>query len=259
MCSSDLPPYPDVNAVLNMLLADVQTVLGEHFIGMYLYGSLSSGDFDPERSDIDFVVVTDELLPDETIAALRVMYARILDSGLKWAAKLEGVFVPRYIIRRHDPNHPRCTGINEGQFGAGRLQSDWVIQRHIIREQGVILAGPDPHTLIDPVGPDDLRGAVRAGLYEWWKPMLDDPSWLRDVEYQAFAVLTMCRALYTLEHGAIASKPVSARWALETLGEPWAALISRALAWSRDSHWDYLDETLDFMRYTIERSKQDGD
>ena len=35
-------PYPDVNVVLHALLSSVQTVLGNHFIGLYLYGSLAT-------------------------------------------------------------------------------------------------------------------------------------------------------------------------------------------------------------------------
>ena len=54
---TDPTPYPDVNAVLHALLSDAQTILGNHLVGLYLYGSLASGDFDPGRSDIDFVVV----------------------------------------------------------------------------------------------------------------------------------------------------------------------------------------------------------
>jgi len=75
--------YPDVNTVLYVLLKNVQTVLGNHFIGMYVYGSLASGDFDPQRSDIDFLVVTADRLPDEMIAELKAMHARITTSSLK--------------------------------------------------------------------------------------------------------------------------------------------------------------------------------
>jgi hypothetical protein len=39
-------PYPDVNAILNVLLAAVRAILGNQFVGFYLYGSLASGDFD---------------------------------------------------------------------------------------------------------------------------------------------------------------------------------------------------------------------
>ena len=53
-----------VNATLADLLDRVRGIAGGHLFGMYLYGSLASGDFDPARSDIDFLVVTDGELPD---------------------------------------------------------------------------------------------------------------------------------------------------------------------------------------------------
>src|SRR5206468_11494781 len=60
ICMNTAPPtpYPKVNAMLKELLPSVQTILGEHFIGMYLDGSLTGSDFD-EASDIDFLVVSD--------------------------------------------------------------------------------------------------------------------------------------------------------------------------------------------------------
>ena len=92
------------------------------------------------------------------------------------------------------------------------------MQRTILREQGVSVAGPPLRPMIDPVSPDEIREGVRGVLRGWWTSLLDNPRWLRDGEYQAYAVLTMCRALYTLQHGTIASKPVSARWALAHVG-----------------------------------------
>ena len=247
-------PYPDVNVVLRALLSDVQAILGPHLVGVYLYGSLASGDFDPQRSDIDFVVVTAAELPDEMIAALKAMHARLAATGDKWATKLEGAYIPRRALRRYDPAGPPYPSTNEGQFYLARQGSDWVIQRHILREQGVVLAGPAPHTLIDPVRTDDVQRAVRAFLREWWAPMLDEPARLRGSEYRAYAVLTMCRALYTLENGAIVSKTGAARWAQATLGGQWVAPIERALAWPRAAPADDLDETLAFIRYTLERA-----
>jgi hypothetical protein len=69
--------------------------------------------------------------------------------------------------------------------------------------------------------------------------------------YQAFAVLTMCRVLYTLHHGAIASKPVSARWALKTLETRWHGVIERALVWPDDPQDDEFSAILDFIRFTV--------
>jgi Domain of unknown function (DUF4111) len=59
-----------------------------------------------------------------------------------------------------------------------------------------------------------------------------------------------CRALFTLEKGAIVSKPVAARWAQQALGARWAGLIERALAWREDGI-DDLQETLEFIRYAL--------
>src|SRR6185503_19278272 len=98
-------PYAEVNAVLHALLAEVQDVLGDRFVGMYLYGSLAGGDFNPHTSDIDFLVVTADELPQKLIAALEAMHARIASSGSKWAAKLEGAYLPQHALRRHDPTH----------------------------------------------------------------------------------------------------------------------------------------------------------
>jgi hypothetical protein len=64
-------PYSDVNAVLDGLLSGVKQILGPRFVGMYLGGSLATGDFDPLRSDIDFLVVTTEDLPEDVTPSSR--------------------------------------------------------------------------------------------------------------------------------------------------------------------------------------------
>jgi hypothetical protein len=250
-------PYPAVNEILRLLLARVKEILGEQFVGMYLYGSLSSGDFNPESSDIDFLIVTHGALSEDKITGLEAMHNSIWATGLKWASKLEGAYVPQALIRRHDPGGPACPTVNEARFYVAGLGSDWIIQRHIVREHGVGLAGPDPKTLIESVSPDDIRGAVLAVLREWWFPMLADPAWLRDHESgdHAFAVITMCRVLHALEYGTIVSKPKAIQWAREKLDNPWRDLIDKAVAASRhEQQADFLAETLDLIRFIKEQT-----
>jgi hypothetical protein len=189
------------------------------------------------------------------LPALEAMHAGLASAVGKWATKLEGSYIPRHALRRYDHEDAPRPQLNEGRFYVARHCSDWIIQRHIIREQGVALAGPPPSTLIDPVSPDDLRGAVRGILREWWEPMLLDPEWLRADLYRAYAVLTMCRALYTLRHGRVASKPVSAAWARRELGARWAELIERASAWRHDAPAGDLSGAADFVRFTLARAR----
>lgn len=252
-------PYPEVNAIIRELLTGAQAILRDNFIGMYLHGSLASGDFNPATSDIDFVVVTAQELTAEIISALENLHNRLNTSNPEWAKKLEGTYIPQKEFRRYDPNDGPYPCTNEGKFYLAGHENHWVLARQLLRENGVIVAGADPKTLIDPVSADEIRQAVIAFLNEWWSPMLDNPFRLQSAEYQAYAVLTMCRALYTLENGTIASKPVCARWAQETLDERWVPLIDRAWVGRKNpglkAESNDVNETLDFIRYTMERSQ----
>ena len=259
MIANRVTQYPEINKLLELLLSNATMVLGNQLVGMYLYGSLASGDFNPETSDIDFLVVTTSSLSDKTIADLETMHHRIWNSGLKWAAKLEGSYIPKRDIRRHDPRSAPCPTVNEGQFYLDQRGSDWIIQRHVIREQGIVLAGPDPKTLIDPVSPNDIRRAVKGVLQEWWFPMLENPTWLKNhgIEYHAFAILTMFRAIHSLEHGTIVSKPEAARWAQEKLGGEWSQVIEQALNFqTSNADFDLYNKSLELIRFTKDRVSQ---
>jgi hypothetical protein len=249
MAEINISPHDGVNAILQILLDAARGVLSDNFFGMYLYGSLSSGDFNPGTSDIDFLIVTRRRLSADEVTRLRELHERIHLSGLPWADHLEGRYLPLDEAHRYAAGRLPTPNVNEGEFLMDGEGSDWIIQRHIIREGGLALAGPPPQTLIDAVPPDDLKQAVLGIMDSWWAPMLENHEFLKNGGYQAFAVLTMCRTLYTLEHGTIASKPASARWAQRELAPRWHRLIEQALAMEHDSPVDILNETLAFIRY----------
>ena len=184
------------------------------------------------------------------------MHIQLASSGDHWATKLEGAYVPQYALRRYDPDYPPFPTVNEGKFYLGRQGSDWIIQRHVLRELGATVAGPDIASFIDPVEPNDLRASVQALLAEWWEPMIEDPSRLERPEYQPFAVLSMCRALYTLQHGAAVSKANAATWAMSELDPRWKSLIQRAVGWKRGEAVGDITETVEFMKYAMTRAKE---
>ena len=248
-------PYPDVNLVLDRLLAGARVTLGEHFIGLYLHGSLAYGDFDPATSDLDFLVVTDGPLPEETFTALGALHAALRADGSHWAQKLEGAYLPEEALRRHEPNAAPIPWLGvDGHFARETLGSDWIIQRWILREKSLPVFVPPLKELIDPVSADELREAVKYSLREWWSPPFPSPERFQSSAYRAYAVLTMCRSLYVLARGAVASKPGAARWAQGTLTEPWADLAARAAAWRPGQKFAGQEETFDFIQFTLSRS-----
>ena len=245
--------YSEVNAVLELLRNGVISVLGSRLAGLYLHGSLAGGDFEPARSDIDFVAATKAELPDEVIAELRAMHASLRTHGNRWANELEGSYIPLPALRCYDPRHNRFPALRiDGSFDLDGHGSDWIIQFSILREHAIVLEGPHPRSLIDPIGPDQLRAAVRGILREWWSRPLPQPERFASRHYQAYAVLTMCRALYTLRFGRAPSKSEAAHWAVSALETKWGGLIERALAWPGEPQADELQTTLDFVGFTTQ-------
>lgn len=250
-------PYPQINVLLHRLLTELQSALGDNLLGLYLYGSLASGDFDERSGDVDFVAVTQTEISADEYAKLVAVHDRIAASGLKWASKLEGSYISRAALRRYNPDDPPRPTLNEGQFYLDRHGDDWIIQRHILRKHGVPVFGPSIRPWIDPVSPGQLRGAVAGILFGWWDAhILADPSELLRPGYQPFAVLTMCRALYAFAHGEIVSKPASARWALENLDPRWRPLIEQALTLEPGTSPQAVSETESFIRYTLQQAAE---
>jgi hypothetical protein len=263
-------PYPEVNAVLDVLLPEVQAILGDQFTGMYLYGSLAYGGFDQD-SDVDFVVVTREELPEELFTVLQAMHARIATLDSWCATQLEGSYIPQAALQFFDPVRVLHLHIDRGEGELlHRMQIDdpltsrawwggWVLLRAVLLENGITLAGPAPQTLIDPVSPDELKHAILANLDGWVTPLYNDPQQISQRGYQSYTVLTLCRMLYTLQYGVLVTKQVAARWAQERLGEPWATLIARALVGRHNpggrASAEDLNGTLAFIRDVLEHNQ----
>jgi predicted nucleotidyltransferase len=253
--------HPDVNEILNRLLTNVQGILGDQFVGMYLFGSLANGDFD-KHSDIDVLVVTEENISGDGFSALRDLHKRINGLDSPWAIQIEASYIPRTALRRFDPAnklHPHMDRGGGETLHMMSHESDWIVQRHILRERGIVITGASLKTLIDPVSPNDLRQAVVDVLPLWATPILDAPSQINKRGYQSFFVLSLCRMLYTLNYGRILSKPAAAKWAMGTLGSKWRPLIERALVGrqnpSVEAYPEDIDGTLALIRYTLEYSK----
>ena len=262
-------PHAEVNVLLHELLDGVRQILEDQFVGLYLDGSLAMGGFDAD-SDVDFVVVTQAEITDaeatvDTFCRLQALHDRLATGGSYWATNLEGSYISRRVLHRHDPAsllHPNI------ERGAGeRLKmalhdESWNVHRWVLREHGITIVGPNPRDLINPLSANVLRRGAVVTLDGWATDLLASPEEIGCLGYQTYTVLTVCRVLYTLHFGTIASKPVAARWAREALGAPWSALIGRAWFGRHNpglrAPSDDIDSTLGLIRYALGVTSQDG-
>ncbi len=148
-------PYPELRKVLNAFVDEITTELGENLVGIYLVGSIASGDFDLD-SDVDFLVVTKAELTEADMKLLQDIQIKIHDMDCYPAKHLEGSY-----ISIGDLNDPSTVGnkklyyFDNGStaYELSTHDNQWHV-RWILRERGITLAGPKPETILrtDPFG-----------------------------------------------------------------------------------------------------------
>jgi hypothetical protein len=263
-------PHPtrfvDLNRVLEEFVDSARAALGGNFVGAYLQGSFAVGDAD-EHSDVDFIVVTAAQLSPAEQAAVQALHGRIYECPVAWAQHLEGSYAPKDELRRVDPcRRPFFYLDNGARELIWDRHCNTAVVRWSLREHGIVLAGPSPTELLDPVSADDLRSDAVVGMratVAWARESLERYRGGDGLSFsrwkQPYLVLSSCRFLHTLESGTVSSKRRAGEWGCATLDRRWSELIQRALA-DRPNPWQRVqepaearavDETMQFLDHSL--------
>ena len=219
----DIPD--EVNSLLDEIAAGFPVLLGDNLTGIYLYGSLTQEAFDPGRSDIDCIVVTGEELSDEEFTAVGE-WLESSSARNPWTAKLQMSFLLRDEVLVMDSK--ACLY----QFGRlVRCGSDGnpIFWMNILKS-GVTLYGPPAGEFVPEITPGILHDALVRETGYLRDELGNEKSEWRDVpKYRAYAVLTLCRILYSQGTGEIGSKPEAAEWARAGLPAELREIVDLAL------------------------------
>jgi hypothetical protein len=220
--------YPELNSVLEDLVTRVRGALADGFVGAYVQGSFAVGDFD-SHSDVDLIIAVRDELSDDQVAALQAVHKRVYALASEWAHHLEGSYFSTATLRDYRQRGKPLWYLDHGSQSLVRSDHcNTLVVRCVLREHAVVLAGPDPATLVDPVPVDALRREIGDTIRDWGRQILDDPERYRNRFYQGFIVLSYCRMLHDLVEGCPGSKRSGATWAKATLDPAWSGLIDRA-------------------------------
>jgi Domain of unknown function (DUF4111)/Nucleotidyltransferase domain len=258
--ASQPTPYADLNVVLRDLVTRVRNVLGDNFIGAYLQGSFAIGDFDI-YSDVDFLIIVQEDVPDDRLPPLQALHANIFKLECPWAQHLEGSYIPKAALAQLPPPSRKFWYLDHGSTELVRsAHDDSLVVYWSLRERGITLIGPEPHSLVAPVPVEALQREVSNTMRTWLEQLLTAPNELDNRFYQPFAVLSYCRMLHTLETGTVESKRAGAMWAKNALDTSWHQLIQRAwdarpgdpsLKLRQKADSSDLRSTWEFMEYAV--------
>lgn len=161
-----------------------------------LHGSLALGDFQPQRSDVDLLVISDAATDGLVAAVERAWKQEPIDVDLRVVTY---DVAARPTRTPHMTLHLSLTGENGLRVEQEKDEFDLVVEFSVCRQLG--------HTqVIGPV-PDEWVDEVGAAVVERWKLIGYDPP------HQELMGLTACRVWRFREERIHCSKPAAAAWA----------------------------------------------
>jgi hypothetical protein len=238
----------EVPDLLDEVAARLPAILGGNLVGIYLYGSLTQDAFDVERSDVDCIVVTRRDLSDEEFANVDDWLDRVAAVN-PWTEKLQMSFLLRDELLVMDS---KACHYQFGRLSRGGSDGNPIFWINIL-DSGLTLYGPRPSEFV----PEITRAILHEALLRetnYLREEIDNPeSEWRDIpKYRGYAVLTLCRILYSHEFGTIASKPAAAEWVVPQLPSELREAVDRALTGENIR----LERIREFIGLTSERLAQ---
>lgn len=217
--------HPAADSVAALAL-EIHGALGDDLVGLYVYGSSVSGGFDPGVSDIDLIAVTSPEVDALDIAGLGRMQHAFVRRYPEWSDRLEIVYIGRATLQTFRTSRGSLAIISPGEPFHVRDErvAEWLQNWYLVRETGICLYGAHAAAIVPPIAWTEFVAATVRYAHE-----LRNRSRLGvSGGVLAHTILTMCRALRTVQTQTHGSKQDSAAWTRERMPE-WAPLIDAAL------------------------------
>ncbi len=205
-------------------------ILGDNLTGVYLHGSAIMGCYNPDKSDIDLIVVVEDPLSDD-------MKRKFMDMvmALNEAGPAKGIEMS--IVWRPDCNpflYPTPFELHFSTMHADRYRNDpddyikkmkgtdpdLAAHFTIIRKRGKCLHGAP----IDDVFADVPRSDYIDSI---WKDIADAEEEI--AENPMYMILNLARVLAYLKDNLVLSKKEGGKWAIDNLPGKYHSLIQDAL------------------------------
>jgi predicted nucleotidyltransferase len=217
---------PLADELLEAVGWEIRGALGDRLVGLYLYGSHVSGGFDPGVSDLDLVAVTSVDADRLDLPALDQAHVRLVSRFPAWRDRIEIVYVGAEALSSFRSSRGRLAVISPGEPFHVRDEpvTDWIQNWYLVRETGVVLHGAPAADLVPTIAWREFVAAAVRYAGELSQHGLGDATG----GSVAYSILTMCRALATVETDRHPTKQEAAAFARAEL-PAWAGLIDAAL------------------------------
>jgi streptomycin 3"-adenylyltransferase len=223
----DAPAH--TNHLLDEIVASMKRLLGDNLVGVYLHGSLAMGSFNPNSSDVDFLVVTKTKLSPELRRSLATSMieltkhapAKGIEMSVFTLEALRNFMYPtpyefhfsNVWIERYQNDEVDLTDDN-------KVDADLAAHLTITKARGVALYGEPIEVVFPDIPTQQYTDSIVADAKSILDDMTSDP---------VYNVLNLCHVWAYLEEGKITSKKEGGEWALQRATSFQSRVIEQAL------------------------------
>ncbi|WP_139892362.1 aminoglycoside adenylyltransferase domain-containing protein [Bacillus sp. D386] len=214
------------------VLEQIKESLQDNFKGFYVHGSLAMDGFNPQSSEIDLIVVTENPLTFE--AKKELVNYFLSNSGKPFP--IEVSFLNTDQLRNWQ--HPCPYDFHYSEYWREKYEekadyylnkadlkdSDLAAHITILHRRGICLEGPPIEEVFPLVPQSDYLSSVMEDYRECLANLEKDPK---------YCVLNMVRVYWYVKAGIITSKQEAGQWAINTLPKMVAETVQKVMDGNR--------------------------
>ena len=245
--------------LINEFVNRSKDILKENLVGIYLHGSSVMGCFNPEKSDIDLIIVVDDKMSDITKKAYMDMVVKLNSyapaKGIEMSIVRKEVcdpFVyPTPFELHFSAMHLKWYKDNPEDYILKMNGTDKDLAAHftIIGKRGKCLFGLPIEDVFAVVPKADYMDSI-------WNDIVEAPEEI--TENTMYLTLNLVRVLAFAKDGLVLSKKEGGEWGLKNIPEEYHRLIEDALSEYGSSVVPQYDMELavEYAEYMIQSIKE---
>jgi predicted nucleotidyltransferase len=217
-----------IRAQINTLVESCQQIIGDNLIGVYLHGSLATGCHNPDRSDIDLLIVTERGMDVDTKRALAELFLRyerqprqLEVSSLTWAQLHPWQYPTPFDFHNGDwIESDLASGAWRHWNESVRTDPDLAAHITITNHRGIVLFGKPIADVFPVIPPEHYRESILLD-FDWGLERIH--------QRPTYFILNACRIGAYLREGLVLSKDEGGEWCLSYAPDKAKDIIQIAL------------------------------
>ena len=239
--------------IVESFVRESERIIGDNLVGIYLHGSAVMGCYNPDKSDLDFLVVVKENVKDETKKAF-------MDMVIALNAQTPGKGIEMSIVKREvcDPfiyptrfelhfsqMHIKWYNDNPDDYIRKMNGTDKDLAAHftVIKTRGKCLFGLSIDEVFGEVPEQNYMDSLWNDIEEAAEEITDNTMYL---------TLNLARVLAWIKEKKVLSKKEGGEWGLKNLPDKYHSLLQEALKEYKGMEPEYdTDLAIDYAKKMV--------